>query len=360
MIIYCGLRHFYIRHFKPQQDGTPYILTHNKEIWDFSPELKITPQQALKVPIILNDFAPFAEDWHTFSLGYTNELEVEYPHAWYLRFKHGAIFKQFITDLRTKLQKEKEGGIWGAGQSKLVAKLAAHNLKGSERIVPPERTKSFLDQIPIERLPLPELTTLEKLGIKTLGELANIPTIELRNQFGQRAAILQRLGRGEDVVPFQTRQTLEYSWTLDCTTLDGFLRPLESHELKPYLNQGMEKLASTLKDQHKVAGQIKLEVQLAEGSHFKKKRQLKQATNEPEILKRSVKSLLPGAPIAQINVIAYQLEASPLAQLTMFWDPETPKLISEELPDQIQGVAQIGVELSRRERLLILWEECFS
>ena len=44
MFIYCGLRHFYIRNFKPprhmEAQDVYYILTHKKKVWDFSPELK--------------------------------------------------------------------------------------------------------------------------------------------------------------------------------------------------------------------------------------------------------------------------------------------------------------------------------
>ena len=368
-IVYCGLRHFYIRHFEsPHVAESPadayYILTHKKETWDFSPELKelgFTNHQTKPirtVPISLSNFASFAKEWHEFSHQYTEELEIEYPHAWYLRFKQAAVLEQFIADFTEKLRQDKggEGGIWGAGQSKLVAKLAAHNLSGYDRVVSPAQTKHFLDKIPLQRLPLPESASLEKLGIKTVGELGNIPILELSNQFGQKAVLLQQLGRGEDIVPFQARQTLEYSWALDFTTLDGVLRPLASHELKPYLQQGMQELASTLKDQHKVAGQIKLKAHLAQGTWFEKTRQLKQATDDPKNLFRVAESLLPEDFLAQIGIIVDKLEASPLAQLTMFWEPQAPKLLDEEL----STYAQVGMKLSRRERLLILWEECFT
>jgi hypothetical protein len=369
MIVYCGLRHFYIRHFNPPQDDAYYILTHNKEIWDFSPELKehgFTSQAkttlyldkpVLTLPITLDDFTVHARDWHKFGQHYTEELEVEYPHAWYLRFSKPAIFEQFIADFSEKLQQEKSGGIWGAGQSKLVAKLAAHNRSGHGRIVTPGQTKDFLRQIPLHRFPLAETDALEKLGIKTIGELERIPLVELSIQFGQRlAALFETLGRGEDLVPFRPRQAQEYSWTLDCTTLDSFLRPLSPSELKPYLQQGAKKLSASLKDQHKVAGQIKLGAHLDKGTYFEKTRQLKEATDDPEILKRIGESLLPKEYIAEIEIVASKLTASSLAQLTMFWEPQVPKVMDEELANY----TQIGIELPRRERLLMLWEECFS
>lgn len=368
MIVYCGLRHFYIRHFESpraseSQSDAYYILTHKREIWDFSPELKEhgftnhPTKPICTIPISLSDFAPFAQEWHQFSRLYTEELEVEYPHAWYLRFRQRPIFEQFVVDFREKLQADKgiEGGIWGAGQSKIVAKLAAHNRTGSDRIVPPSQTQFFLDRIPIQRLPLPEADSLEKLGIKTVGELEKIPAAELSIQFGQRAILLQQLGRGQDSIPFQPRQDLTYSWNLDFTALEGFLRPAAAHELKPYLQQGAQKLAATLNDQQKVAGQIKLEAQLAQGTPFEKKRLFKQATNDAKALLRAAESLLPDDFLAQIRITVDKLEPSPLAQLTMFWEPQAPQLLGEELPDY----TQVGMKLSRRERLLILWEECF-
>ena len=118
-------------------------------------------------------------------------------------FRQPAIFQQFILDFAEKLRQDHGEGIWGAGESKLVAKLAAHNLSGWERVVPAEQTQSFLQQIPLHRLPLDELDALEKLGIKTVGQLGEIPLVELGSQFGPKAAALQKLGRGEDLVPFR-------------------------------------------------------------------------------------------------------------------------------------------------------------
>ena len=367
MIVYCGLRHFYIRHFNPPQPDAYYILTHNKKVWDFSPALKdhgFTNQSkttlyldkpVLTLPINLVDFLPFAKEWHKFSQLYTEEIEVEYPHAWYLRFDKPVIYQQFISDFSQRLELEGVGGIWGIGPSKLVAKLAAHNRSGQDRIVTSEQTKEFLHQMPLHRFPLPEAENLTKLGIKTLGELASIPLTELSLHFGQQLAVLlEKLGRGEDLIPFQPQKTQEYRWNLDCTTLDGYLRPLSPTELRPYLEQGAEKLATTLKDQHKVAGQIKLRVLFEQGMDLERVRQLKEATDEAEVITRTVESLLPKDYIARLEIVASKLEASSLAQLTMFWEPQAPKVVDEELAN----FTQVGIELPRRERLLMLWEEC--
>ena len=368
MIIYCGLRHFYIHHFESPQTNAYYILTHNGEIWDFSPELKqygvtnqIKPKAVfhlekpvLTVPIALADFQPFSQSWHEFSKQYTAELEPEYPHAWYLRFQQESILKQFMEDFQTKAKLELEGSICGAGFSKLVAKLAAHNLPQGNELIKPQQTEYFLRQIPLHRLPLPETASLEKLGIKTVGELAEIPLVELMSQFGQRAPILQKLGRGEDLNPFQTQQVTELAWELDCTTLEGFLRPLTLDELQPYLKHGLEELITTLRSHNKIATLLKLGVKTApEGDLAETQRRFKVPTCDFQVLSRTVDSLIPRKPLEWLKITLSELQPAPTTQLNMFAEPLILQL-EEELP------AQRGVELPRRERLLLLWEEYFG
>lgn len=376
MIVYCGLRHFYIHHFQPPcraeaQDDVYFILTYNKKVWDFSPELKDygfsihsggrtalhLDKPVLTLNINLADFSPFSRAWHDFSLQYTSELEVEYPHAWYLRFAQPTMLQQFLRDFREKLHQENWEGIWGAGQSKLVAKLAAHNLSGSERIIPPEQTQSFLQNLPLHRLPLDELDTLEKLGVKSLGQLAEIPLVELGSRFGPKAAALHQLGRGEDLVPFQPEQLQEHRWFLDCTVLEGYLRPLLPQELKPYLRQGVEALTAALQERQQIAGQVQVEAYTMQGLPIKRIRRLKEASANAALFLRTVENLLPQEPLAQVEVVLSGLEPSSAAQLSMFWEPRTPNP-SEKA--HLPSAAQAGIELPRRERLLLLWKECFT
>lgn len=367
MIAYCGLRHFYIHHFAPPQPDAYYILTHNGEVWDFSPELKqygITSQikpkavfhlekPVLTQPIALADFQLFSRSWHDFSRQYTGELEPEYPHAWYLRFQQESILKQFMTDFQAKSHLELEGSICGGGPSKLVAKLAAHSLAREIVMVGPQHTEHFLRQIPLHRLPLPETASLKKLGLKTIGELAQVPLVELSNHFGTRAPILQKLGRGEDLVPFQTQPVSEFTWELDCTTLDGFLRPLTPDELQPYLKYGLEELLTTLQAHNKVAGVTKLHLQTAQGELSEVQRRFKTPTCDFQVLTRAVESLIPHEPLEWLKITLGELQPAPTTQLNMFAEPLSIQLIEQELP------AQMGIELPRRERLLLLWEEYF-
>ena len=71
---------------------------------------------------------------------------------------------------------------------------------------------------------------------------------------------------------------------------------------------------------------------------------------------RAVESLLPAEPLAQLTVLLSSLEPSAAAQLSRSWEPQAPRPLEEELAP----LTQRGVELPRRERLLLLWRECFS
>lgn len=375
MIVYCGLRHFYIHHFESLRQNTYYILTHNKEIWDFSPDLKkygfsnlANPktirhlnQPVLTIPINLDDFNKFARPWHDFSRQYGDGLEVEYPHAWYLRFKQPIIAEQFAEDFEKRLLKKDMSGIWGGGQSKLVAKLVAHNFL-SGRILKFENTQKFLNQLPLSRLPLPELKELKRLGLKTVGELGELSLTELTNHFGNRAPILQRLGRGGDLMPFQNEELLHLNWSIDCTTLEGYFRPLSPMELQPYLEKGLTELASKLQARSKIAGEIEIKTQLEKGGSFHVKRVLKQPTSDLDALLRMISALMPGEKMTKISILLGALKSATTTQLSMFFQNNFLLGDTHKVPRQIAELCKtkVGIELSRREQFLQLWKEAFT
>lgn len=367
MIVYCGLRHFYSHYFEPPQQDAYYILTHNGEIWDFSPALKkygitrgLNPgivfqldRPVLTLPIELAEYEQYSRIWHDFCRHYTKDLEPEYPHAWYLRFRQKPILEQFLLDFAEQTERECSGAIFGVGVSKLVAKLAAHNSPPGKNVIPPAKTQDFLQRIPLSRLPLPEADSLAKLGLQTVGELARLPLMELLNQFGKRAESLQKLGRGEDEKPFRSQEIVELNWSMDCTVLDGFLRPLERSELSPYLRQGLQEMAASLQAQNLVACLLKLDADTEQGEQVKAKRRFKEATNDWTVLERAVQSLLPAKCIAHLTVQLADLNQAPITQLNMFSQPAKRKTVP--LPAQLP--AQMGIELPRRERFLLIWKE---
>ncbi len=369
MIVYCGLRHFYIQQL--EKDDAFYILTHADQIWDFSPELKQlgftkdTPLNTVhhlnhRVEIIkidLNDFYPHTETWLDFSQQYTAEIEVEYPHAWYVRLPSTKMAQHFGTDLVEYAAERGFSVIWGGGISKIVAKLAAHYTAhpNSDVLIPSEKTKDFMKQIPVQRLPLPEADILLKLGIVTLGELTEFPLQNLMAYFGTRARVLQQIALGEDPIPFQPRQNLEFSWEKDFTTEPELHQPAAGAILHSYLEKASECLAQELKANQKVTGRIVLQYEVENQPDAEVQRSLKKPTNDAKTLTRLLKQLLPAEPIISLRIVLQNLKPIPATQLEIFQSKKTKAELSEDILKKIP--AQKGISISRRELVLEMWRE---
>lgn len=364
MIIYCGLRHFYIQHF--QRDDSFYILTHAGQTWDFSPELKQlgfsknTPLSTVHhfdhpiqiIEIDLNDFYPHTEEWLDFPLQYTTEVEVEYPHAWYVRLQSEKLARYFCADLADHLAEKGASAIWGGGMSKVVAKFAAHHLAHPypEIIISPEKTADFLGRIPTHRLPLPEADTLVKLGITTLGELTHFPLQDLMSHFGSRAKVLQEIAQGKDPLPFKPRKVLEFNWEKDFTTSAEVHQPITGLQLQPYIKLAGDYLAQKLDERGKVAGRLTVSYTCGDQSETIR-RELKVPTAEAKALARMVGQLLPHEPICCLKVTVQKLEPAPTTQLEIFHTKQARAELPSDLP------AQVGVEIPRRELVLEMWKE---
>jgi protein ImuB len=86
--------------------------------------------------------------------------------------------------------------------SMVVARLAAHHGHGTE-VVPTGAARGFLAALPLGCLaPPPDVAaTLARWGIRTLGELAQLPAGEIATRLGADGAALIRAARGDDERP---------------------------------------------------------------------------------------------------------------------------------------------------------------
>ena len=102
-------------------------------------------------------------------------------------------------------------GIFAAG---LAARLTRESL-----IIPKGESAAFLEEQSVDHLPFPKLVgLLHRLGIHTLGRLAQIPEADLSARFGPDGIAAHRLARGDDDRPISTRRPppdLEFSAELD-------------------------------------------------------------------------------------------------------------------------------------------------
>ncbi|NDL59004.1 DNA polymerase Y family protein [Phytoactinopolyspora mesophila] len=97
----------------------------------------------------------------------------------------------------------------GVADGTFTANLAARSALDDDdgvRVVPPASTREFLAPHPASALDMPELTdVLVRLGIRTLGQLANLPLRDVLARFGSEGATAHRLASGLEARPPATR-----------------------------------------------------------------------------------------------------------------------------------------------------------
>ena len=90
----------------------------------------------------------------------------------------------------------------GMASCRFVARCAAilETPQGPPMVVSSGQEADFLAPLPLRLLPdaLDEVAVLERLGLRSLGELAQLPASGLVRRFGERGGCLHRLARGQD------------------------------------------------------------------------------------------------------------------------------------------------------------------
>ncbi len=109
---------------------------------------------------------------------------------------------------------------------KFTAQCAAVTSGGCS-IVAPGKSAAFLAPLPIALLPLApgDEERFEILGLRTLGQIAALPTAPLAARFGERARAYARLAGGDDDTPLQPRR--QVSVYEERFAFDGAVEQLE-------------------------------------------------------------------------------------------------------------------------------------
>ncbi len=111
---------------------------------------------------------------------------------------------EYVDDLMEEFRAIDVAMRLGIAQSRFVSFVAAHSADlGIPCIVSQDKTESFLSSQGVSLLPiLPEtLRRLQRLGIENFGEVANIGSRDLINQFGKEGALMADLVHGIDPTP---------------------------------------------------------------------------------------------------------------------------------------------------------------
>lgn len=143
--------------------------------------------------------------------------------------------------------------------NKLVAKIASDEGKPDGYLkIGPERIRDFLRPLPLAKLPGAGPRTrevLERLGIMTVGRLADVPVEVLVQAFGSMGYALQRAARGESTTPVQpnsrpksiSRETTFEEDLLDWERIERILAYLSERCTHALRENGMEARCVTLK-----------------------------------------------------------------------------------------------------------------
>ena len=99
----------------------------------------------------------------------------------------------------------------GIADSRFPAYVAATRATANDCVIAPDDAARFLRDVPISALPLSwdSLRRLHAFGLKTAGEIANLPIGAIQAQFGAEGRAVWELARGIDRRPFHPVQSAE-------------------------------------------------------------------------------------------------------------------------------------------------------
>ncbi|MGH7898169.1 MAG: DNA polymerase Y family protein, partial [Candidatus Binatia bacterium] len=167
--------------------------------------------------------------------------------------------------------------------SKTAAWLAAERSAGVE-VIPPGQERRKLSSLPLAPLlegSPPELAvTLERWGIRTLGDLARLPVGALGWRFGEIGIRLWRRARAEDEEPLVPHvRPLSFEESVDCEYAIETFEPLSF-----LLRAALERLTARLDVRGFKTGELSLSLRLADGGCEARTLPLAAPTNEVKVL----------------------------------------------------------------------------
>lgn len=205
----------------------------------------------------------------------------------------------------------------GIAASKLAARVAAET-GGSPTVVPAGEEARFLAPLPLARL-APEMrvaATLERWGIRSIGELARLPEAEVASRLGPAGRDLHAVARGVDPRPLTPRRPspvfregMELEWPL--VALEPFLFVARA---------ALERLCHRVEARGLACARLELGLRLEPDGHDERSVELPAPTIDSRALltlvRLSLEARPPGAPVAGFSFAAHPNEPR-TAQLSL-------------------------------------------
>lgn len=287
-----------------------------------------------------------------FCRSWTDQIEIETSYAWYCNLPKHFSAMEFGMSFTACLKTHQLSGIWGAGTSKLLAKLVATIRPNN--VLLSEENQNFLADLPLNSLQISETSTLNKLGIYTIGELASFSLKALTLQFGSDAKNLVKLAQGDDVKPFTAVNQINIFWEKNFLTDPNIAAMISRPQLDLFLNKGLTDIEHQLQSAKLKTTKIELNWKV-DSQAFKVVKKLYAGTCQKQVLMRCLINFLPNYPIESLKIIG--LNFSPLLpkQLDIFGENPTQQKI-DFLKSRLSNVL-INLNLTRREKILSLWEQ---
>lgn len=209
----------------------------------------------------------------------------------------------------------------GWDSSKFTAQAAAYRTPpGHLLAIAAVRERAFLRPLPVTMLPLPAdvLQRLHFLGLRTLGQYAEIPAAAVWQQFGQAGKLAHRCARGEDDRPVVSRwQAPQLAAMVE---LEEAL--VEREWLMAQLHRLVSPLLTELQGNLLACGQVRLTVQFEDGSAQERTRTLLFPLAEEERATRILGQLLDSlhwqTAASTLSIALEDIQDATGKQLTLF------------------------------------------
>ena len=202
----------------------------------------------------------------------------------------------------------------GLAPNKFLAKLASDwDKPDGLTVVPPSRVRSFLQQVPVHKLPGAGDKTLDwlrGLGIKTIADLERFSPDFWENRLGQRGAELIRLARGRDDSPVEPR-SIRKSVGAENT----FSRDIrDKKELESHVFAQSEEVGTALRKKSTAATRVTLKLKFDDFRVITRSESLDNPTDSTRTIFEAARSLLMSTsmprPVRLSGVSASGLSAS--------------------------------------------------